>query len=154
VVDEREDLAQQLWDIEQIKQLKARYFRLLDTKSWDQWAELFTEDAELQYPVALEGGTPRVLRGREELRAGPRQGHGPAAVTVHHGHTPEIQLRPDGTAHGIWAMFDFVDRPGDRRQGYGHYYEEYIKDGDGQWRIRRSRLERLRVDFLPPAPGA
>ncbi len=26
---------QMLWDIEQSKQLKARYFRLLDTKEWD-----------------------------------------------------------------------------------------------------------------------
>ena len=28
--------------IEQIRQLKARYFRLLDTKQWDEWGEVFT----------------------------------------------------------------------------------------------------------------
>ena len=32
-------------------------------------------------------------------------------------------------------------------QGYGHYLEEYIRE-DGQWRISRTRLERLRVDPL------
>jgi hypothetical protein len=142
------DLVQQLWDIEQIKQLKARYFRLLDTKAWDKWAELFTLDAELEFPVATEEGRPRVLRGRDELRAGPAQGHGPEAVTVHHGHTPEIEILPDGTARGIWAMYDFVDRPGDRRRGYGHYHEVYVKGDDGRWRIHRSRLVRLRVDFV------
>jgi hypothetical protein len=31
--------------------------------------------------------------------------------------------------------------------GFGHYIEEYTK-ADGQWRISRTRLERLRVDPL------
>jgi 3-phenylpropionate/cinnamic acid dioxygenase small subunit len=29
--------------LEQIKQLKARYFRFVDTKRWQEWGELFTE---------------------------------------------------------------------------------------------------------------
>ena len=33
-------------DIEEIKQLKARYFRLMDTKQWDEWADLFTDDLD------------------------------------------------------------------------------------------------------------
>ena len=145
-------LARQLWDIEQIKQLKARYFRFLDTKAWDQFAQIFTEDGELEFPVAREGGRPQLLRGRAALREGPATGHGLDAVTVHHGHTPEIEIGPDGTtATGIWAMFDFVDRPGDRRQGYGHYHEQYVKGRDGQWRIHRCRLVRLRLDFLSSA---
>ncbi len=37
-------LVEKLWDIEQIKQLKARYFRLMDTKDWAAWRELFTDD--------------------------------------------------------------------------------------------------------------
>src|SRR5712692_5475725 len=31
-------------EIEQIKQVKARYFRLMGQKRWDEWKELFTED--------------------------------------------------------------------------------------------------------------
>ena len=44
--------ASDLVEIEAIKQLKARYFRLLDTKRWDAWREVFTEDlrAEIHGP--------------------------------------------------------------------------------------------------------
>ena len=41
---EASNLAEKLWDIEQIKQLKARYFRLMDTKDWAAWKDLFTDD--------------------------------------------------------------------------------------------------------------
>ena len=37
-------------------------------------------------------------------------------------------------------------------QGYGHYREEYKRE-DGEWRIARTRLERLRVDSLGALPG-
>ena len=86
------------------------------------------------------------------------------ARTVHHGHMPEIDILDASSARGTWAMFDYVEwsdgsesteRVGS--QGYGHYVEEYVNE-DGQWRIARSRLERLRVDplgaGLPDAPGA
>jgi len=43
---------QMLWDVEQIKQLKARYFRLLDTKDWDGFADLFTDDCRHVLPSA------------------------------------------------------------------------------------------------------
>jgi hypothetical protein len=50
-------------------------------------------------------------------------------------------------------MFDWVDwsqtaTPERTFQGYGHYVEEYEKGVDGQWRIKRVRLTRLRVDYL------
>ena len=46
---------------------------------------------------------------------------------------PEIEITGDGTARGIWAMFDYVEwdqrRSGPRvgLEGYGHYREEYKK---------------------------
>jgi hypothetical protein len=30
-------------------------------------------------------------------------------------------------------------------QGYGHYHEEYVRE-DGEWKIARLELSRLRVD--------
>ena len=36
MTDDTKSQVQQLLDIEQIKQLKARYFRLMDTKQWDE----------------------------------------------------------------------------------------------------------------------
>ena len=52
-------------------------------------------------------------------------------------------------------MFDYVEwdeQNGTRvgLQGYGHYREEYTRE-DGEWRIARTRLERLRVDWLGAA---
>jgi uncharacterized protein (TIGR02246 family) len=130
-------------EIEAIKQLKARYFRLMDTKQWDQWADVFTEDAV----VAASPRPDETFRGRAEIvrsvSRALRDG-----VTVHHGHMPEIALTGPDTATGIWAMYDFVDLPELVLHGWGHYHEEYVKQ-DGAWRIRNLRLTRLRLDITP-----
>jgi hypothetical protein len=128
-------------EIEAIKRLKARYFRLMDTKQWDQWGDVFTEDAHLAASPdpneTFHGRADIVKRVSAVLRD---------ARTVHHGHMPEIELTGPDTATGIWAMYDFVDMPQLVLHGWGHYHEEYAKQG-GAWRIRRSRLTRLRLDI-------
>ncbi len=129
-------------DLEAIKQLKARYFRLMDTKQWDAWRDLFTEDAVLQ---ASPDPEERFL-GRDEIVA--KVSHLLRdAVTVHHGHMPEIEVHGD-TATGVWAMDDFVEMPQLVLHGWGHYHEEYARE-DGRWRIRSSRLTRRRLDIQP-----
>ena len=134
-------------DIEDIKRLKARYFRLMDTKDWDGWAQVFTEDAVMEVPEA-----DMVATGRAAIMEFVRKALS-GTVTVHHGHMPEIELTGADTATGIWAMFDFVEwtspETGERSglRGFGHYHEEYVKE-DGAWRIARTRLTRLRVDPL------
>jgi ketosteroid isomerase-like protein len=135
-----------LVDIEEIKQLKARYFRLVDAKDWDAWGCVFAIDAVLEIP---EGDL--VHRGRDEIVANVSTVMADLR-TVHHGHMPEIEITGDDTARGIWAMFDYVEWPEqDGRRvgfhGYGHYVEEYVREG-GAWCIARSRLDRLRVDPL------
>jgi len=39
-----QETAQYLYELEQIKRTKARYFRFLDTKQWADWRTCFTED--------------------------------------------------------------------------------------------------------------
>lgn len=146
----RELMVQDLWDIEQIKQLKARYFRLLDTKDWDAFAELFTDDCHHVLPSA----EPKPPQSNEEYLAGLRSALGDG-MTVHHGHMPEITILGPNEASGIWAMFDYLDidrsdGPPVRMQGYGHYHETYRKGEDGVWRISSKRNLRLRVDSPPP----
>ena len=51
--------------IEEIKRLKARYFRLMDTKQWDAWGEVFTRDGVLGINVE------EVVAGRGHRAAGP-----------------------------------------------------------------------------------
>jgi ketosteroid isomerase-like protein len=142
--------AQMLWDIEQIKQLKARYFRLLDAKDWDAFAELFTDDCEHHLPSE----SPKPIVRNEEYFADLKVQLG-RGVTTHHGHMPEITLLGDREAEGIWAMFDYVQvepRTGSpvNIQGYGHYYETYRKGDDGAWRISSKRNVRQRLDVVPP----
>ena len=41
-----DEAIQRLLDIEELKKLKYRYNRLMDTKAWDHFRDLFTEDLE------------------------------------------------------------------------------------------------------------
>lgn len=138
--------------IEEIKQLKARYFRSMDTKDWAGLTGVFAPDAELDMrgeAADKSKAASGLVSGGEAVGAFIRNAvHD--LVTVHHGHTPEIEITGETTARGIWAMEDVLRWPeGGPLQtlhGYGHYHETYRKV-DGAWRIQTSRLSRLRVDL-------
>jgi SnoaL-like domain len=142
-----QDAARRLLDIEEIKQLKARYFRMLDTKQWDEWGAVFATDCVMEVPEAnmVNHGRTEIVATVSAALEGTR--------TVHHGHMPEIEITGPDTARGVWAMFDYVEWPASDAAGrvgltgYGHYLEEYVRE-NGQWRIARTRLERLRADPL------
>ena len=130
-------------EVEAIKQLKARYFRLLDAKDWASWGELFTDDCRMRVEVG-DGRPDQEVEGRDAIvEAVSRALEG--STTVHHGHMPEIELTGDASARGIWSMFDKVDWGTRALTGYGHYAESYEKRG-GRWHIATFRLTRLRVD--------
>ena len=132
----------------EIHRLKALYFRLMDEKRWDEWAEVFTED----FVGTYDGPHPQLrFEGRAQIVAENRKILA-TARTVHHGHMPEIELTSATTATGIWAMFDYVELPEFTLRGYGHYHDEYVKQG-GRWRIKATRLTRLRCD-VTPGPAA
>jgi hypothetical protein len=146
------DDAATLWNIEQIRQLKARYFRLLDTKQWDLFRDVFTDDISFYLDdTALPTSTRPVASGADAFveRCRARLTNG---FSAHHGHMAEIEVLDEVNARGIWAMFDWIDDPGGRRafQGFGHYHEQYAKGDDARWRIRELRLTRLRVVRLDP----
>jgi uncharacterized protein (TIGR02246 family) len=129
-------------DIEAIKQLKARYFRTMDTKDWAAMRQVFTDDVVMD---TTESGGGRI-EGADDFMAFLEETLG-AVITVHHGHMPEIELTSPTTASGIWAMEDELWWPdGSHLHGYGHYHETYEKVG-GAWRIASSTLTRLRMDF-------
>lgn len=140
--------ADRLADLEAIKQLKARYFRFIDTKDWEAFRDLFTDDCKHWLPqesaVPFMTNEDYFAMNKELLTPG---------VTTHHGHTPEITFLSDTEAEGIWAMFDYVqtETPSGRVsiQGYGHYFETYRKCEDGKWRISSKRNQRIRLDQTP-----
>jgi uncharacterized protein (TIGR02246 family) len=133
-------------DLEAIKQLKARYCRSMDTKDWAAMRTVFADDVTVD--SADSGGN--VTTGADEFLAF-LQGVIGDAVTVHHCHTPEIELTTGTTASGVWAMEDTLRWPnGSELHGYGHYHETYEKR-EGVWRIASTKLTRLRMDFTEGA---
>lgn len=130
---------QLLLAIEAIKSLKARYFRCMDCKDWAGLSDCFTEDLHADFrdgPGMLAEGRDNYIKQIQEILKD--------ASTVHHGHMPEIRVSSSDLATGIWAMEDIVEMPGMSLQGWGHYHEEYQRV-DGEWKIAKIRLSRLRL---------
>jgi len=137
--------------IEQIKQLKARYFRCMDTKDWDGFTSVFAPDARMDVTGEFSGGGADgrgVTTGNREIAAFVRASID-AVTTVHHGHTPEIDITSSTSATGVWAMEDHLwwpeGSPISRMHGYGHYHETYEKV-EGRWLITSTTLTRLCTD--------
>ena len=131
-----------LADLEEIKQLKARYFRTMDTKDWAGMRAVFADDVVMD--TTDSGGG--IVTGADEFMAFLEQVLADA-TTVHHGHMPEIELTSPTTADGIWALQDLLVWPnGMRLEGYGHYHETYELI-DGAWKIKTSKLTRLHRDL-------
>ena len=128
-------------DIEAIKALKARYFRMMDTKDWDGFAAVFTDDVEIDLTEEGSG----VVRGAAEFVTFLRE-QIEDVTTVHHGHMPEIEVTSPTTATGVWALEDQLwwpeGSPIVSMHGFGHYHETYEKT-DAGWRIASLRLTRL-----------
>lgn len=144
------DRLERLEAIEEIRALKARYFRLIDTKRWDELPEIFTADMKVVTPdgrVWLEGGAAYA----QSLAFGLE-----SAISCHQGLTGEIEILDADNATGIWAMQDVIEWA-DRhpREGWkgivgrGHYHETYRREGEA-WRIATLTLTRLKLDITWP----
>lgn len=153
------DAAAQLLAMEEIKQLKARYFRFVDTKDWEALSTIFCEDAVFDARAALsidghgkEGRAAEsnawIYRQADVIVAFIREAIG-AARTVHHGHCHEIELVSVDEATGVIAMEDQIwDAAGKvvTLHGCGHYHETYRRV-NGRWRILTSQITRLHVSL-------
>ena len=129
-----------LEDIEAIRKLKARYFRCLDKKMWDELTACFTEDAVLaehERNINLQGAKPII----EFLRQGLGPDH---LITVHQGHNSEIEITSDTTARGTWALYSslFNSQVNKGSRGWGVYEDEYAKE-KGEWKIESTTISRL-----------
>jgi hypothetical protein len=145
------DQIQELWDMEQIRQLKGRYFRLLDAKDWTAFRDLFADDARFDLMGAdpIVGGDEIVAFVSEQLVG---------TTTAHNGHTPIVTIDSPTEARASTIMYDYVEWPpdpqtGERRgiEGYGCYEETY-KKVDGAWKIASWRLTYAKMDPLYPQP--
>lgn len=127
--------------IEAIKQLKYAYFRLLDTKRFDELGRLLTAGCTAAY----EDGR-RSLEGREAIVAFLATALGdPGIVSEHHGHHPEIEVHEGGaTATGVWYLHDRVIVPAaDVEIGGTAFYRDEYAITAGRWRIAHTGYERV-----------
>jgi hypothetical protein len=142
------DTLERLQAIEDIRNLKARYFRFMDTKQWDALPNLFTADMQVVSPngeIWMRGGDAFAASLRQSLEN---------SVSCHQGFTAEIEIVDADNAKAIWAMQDVIEwKDRHPREGWksivgrGHYHETYRRT-DGVWRIATLTLTRLRLDIV------
>ena len=147
------DTLARLVAIEEIKQLKARYFRMMDTRDWDGMAQVFCRDARFDCSQGFhttplgavpEGFNGPITNGRDAIMAWIRDAFA-SQTSVHHGHCHEITVESETEARGVIAMEDYIfgpDRKSLRLHGAGHYHERYRFEV-GAWRIAETKLTRL-----------
>jgi hypothetical protein len=149
------DRLERLEAIEAIRNLKARYFRLMDTKQWDELRSVFASDLKVLTPegaVYTEGGDVYTAALRNSLEH---------ALSVHQGLAGEVEIEADGPdgeqwARAVWAMQDIISWE-DRHPktgwksilGRGHYHETYRYE-NGAWRIATLTLTRLSLEITWP----
>jgi hypothetical protein len=142
------DGLERLQAIEDIRLLKARYFRFMDTKQFDLLEDLFTPDLQVLTPegaVYKNSGPAYAAALKHSLEH---------SVSVHQGFMDEIEIIDAHHAKGIWAMQDVIEWA-DKHPvqgwksitGRGHYHETYRKTISG-WRIATLTLTRLRLDIV------
>jgi hypothetical protein len=143
----------------EIETLMARYFRAVDTRDWPLFDTIFLPDATCDYRGAAsdpstnaavaDAATDRVLEGLSDILSG-LKGALDGSVSAHQGTNGEVILHDEATAHGIWAMQDWVwwtkvAKP-TRMRGFGHYHNDFVRK-DGRWWIAALKLTRVRVEL-------
>ena len=140
--------------LEEIKRLKYRYLRCVDTKNWDELADTLTDDATADYGTPAYG-KPLSFIGRDAIVGFLRDNLGPGVITTHFATQPEIDLDGD-EATGTWGFEDTVIATEHRVviAGAAFYEDRYLRCADGRWRIRHTGYQRtyeamLSLDDLP-----
>lgn len=126
-------------DIEAIRNLKHRYFRLLDTKQFDALGELLLPDCTIKYHNGRYGsdGRAATIAFLNEAMSSDK------ILTLHQGHHPEITLLSETEATGIWYLHDIVINLYDNTKLEGNgFYEDRYRKVDGEWKIAHTGYRR------------
>lgn len=148
--DPRDAALERLVAIEDIKQLKARFMRCIDTKDLVCLRdEVFAPGAEIvfvgaDYDIRASGWT--------EIEKFYQGAFTAKKFGMHHAHTPEITVEGQ-TARGTWYLHDvFVNLEENwTLQGSALYEDDYAELDDG-WRIMGTTYRRLWEETTPRDP--
>lgn len=147
--------------IEDIKQVKARYWRTMDRRDWKGYEQSFTDDCV--FDVSMSGIVPElgklpthdspgmvpehIRHGAKDIRQFVEQLL-TGVRSVHQGHIPEIEILSATEATAIFPFEDVLDFPEGvsprHIHGFGHYHEKYRRIGE-RWYIAELIIYRLRV---------
>jgi uncharacterized protein (TIGR02246 family) len=128
--------------IEEIRALKAKYCRCVDTKDWEGFATIFTEDLVIDF-----GESTSHPQSKSEFVSSAAR-HFAKNLSVHQVHNGEVEFLDAAHARAIWPMYDLVEKTSAdsdyaSHTGWGHYTEEYRKR-DGRWLCSRTQLTRIK----------
>ena len=132
---------------EEICSLKARYFRFVDTKQWDDLRGLFLDNTVFDYPENPDGVLTVDVAMRFIIDS---LDH---AVSIHQGYMPEIEILSETQARGRWLLEDRIFwAPGNLHpmnlhslHGFGYYEEDYVRV-DGKWYFQKIKLVRRHLN--------
>lgn len=139
-------MLRKLLDYEEVKTLKARYMRLVDTKGWDELREVLLEDVKARY-----GSDQYSYADRDSLIEFLSTALGvPGCVSAHHACQPELEHVGTDEMVGTWALRDTViyEEWGIQIQGAAIYTDRYVRS-DGRWWIAETKYERLYEERFP-----
>jgi uncharacterized protein (TIGR02246 family) len=130
---ELEKTVQRLADIEDIKQLKARYASACDDNyNPDTLAPLFAEDA------VWDGSTMGFAKGREGIREFFAAASALVPFAVHQISNPLIEIDGD-TATGEWFLWQPMVFQGQALWMSAVYHDKYVRQ-DGKWLYQHLKL--------------
>lgn len=131
-----EDLVQ----IEEIKQVKYRYMRAVDTRDWDLLTTVLTEDATCAYSagkISYEG-RDAILEFLSTSMPAEKM------LTAHRVQQPEVILTGPDTATAKWALDDVVIMLDYNLTLRGAaIYEDRMVKMEGEWKIAHTGYRRL-----------
>ncbi|HWV25953.1 MAG TPA: nuclear transport factor 2 family protein [Aeromicrobium sp.] len=129
--------------IEQIKQVKYRYFKALDLKQWEEFGDCLAEDVLAAYGTHAMG-EPLRFTGRDAVVSYLSQHLPETVTTLHVAAHPVIDVDGD-RASASWCFQDtvIVTDAGLTIQGGGYYADEYRREASGRWQITTTRYERV-----------
>jgi hypothetical protein len=121
-----------------IAALLYRYARAVDTKDWELYRSVFTDDAYIDYSSA-----GAAAGSRDEVADWLSQGFTAIPMSMHY--ITNIECDIDGETARVRAMFyNPMQLPGMSELSYcgGYYHHELVRTPDG-WRSRHLREENV-----------
>lgn len=132
--------------LEDIKLLRAKYCRSIDSHNFDRLYDVLTEDFLLDMsPTGKVLGTEvKPISGRETVIGMMHKAFAPLEMLLHIVTIPEIEFQDETHATGVWRQETFIketraDLPG-LGLAYATVFDTYRKEPEG-WRIASVKVE-------------